>query len=100
MPGGGSITWLKDGTLLSARNSLNTSLPLAGVRQEDAGLYTCQVVTDLGKVEASAILQVERALSYKLTSALQVRQGTRITSAPYQGEVLEGGQVKLGCEVR
>ena len=43
---------------MSARNPLNSSLPLASVTEEQGGLYTCRVDTELGQVEASALLQV------------------------------------------
>ena len=79
-----SISWFKDGKLVSARNPLYSVLPLESVSGDDAGLYTCKVITPIGHKSSSA--------------DLIIKEKTKILTKPFKGDKLEGQNISLRCD--
>lgn len=81
---GASISWFKDGKLVSAKNPISSVLHLEYLSAEAAGQYTCKIKTEIGEVSALA--------------ELFLKEKTSISSQPFKGDKLEGESVLLQCE--
>ena len=79
-----SISWFKDGKLVSARNALSSVLPLESVTENDSGKYSCKIITKVGEVSTSA--------------ELFVKKKTIISTQALKGDELEGESLSLNCD--
>lgn len=107
------VTWDKDGSMVtpSARITIKEKddlriLEIAEVTVEDAGLYRVRLENDVGRIEASARLDVigHRGMSTRALRALSASPMPRIS--PSFGRYLSGTPTRIGnratfaCDIR
>ena len=64
-----TVTWYHNGDVISnniVTNDTTSTLSLYDIALADSGTYTCGVENDAGATNASAILQVGKALIYAI----------------------------------
>lgn len=82
-----SLSWYKDGILLSSDLHQSSTLVLSKVTSRDNGRYYCRVTTDIGSLQSR----------HAALSVLDRKRKPEISHRPVQTRVVRGDKIVLDC---